>query len=157
MAKLKAIKTDIQTKRYVKFYDKLQKIFNKFPIDKSFSIEDRRRLSLCLSELYFESQHLSKVIKKISQTNLKLTEKNLNPIISNLIDLQANMYIDMVDWIKDLKKPLNSLIKTIENSDPKKRTIIAEKNIRISTKNVNGFLKKIEYYYPSKKNKNKHK
>ncbi|MBN2020005.1 MAG: hypothetical protein JW749_07260 [Sedimentisphaerales bacterium] len=157
MAKLKAIKKDIQTQKYAKFYSKLQKLLYRFPKDKSFSTQDRQHLSLCLAELYFKSNHLNKVIKKISETNLKLDEKHCNSITSNLIDLQIDIYTEMVDWIKDLKKLLKTLINIIENSDPEKRTFIAETNVRISMKRANSLLKKIEYYYPPKKNRNKRK
>ncbi len=153
MSKLKSLNKDVQTKSYLKLLGKLEKLFKKFPKDKSFSIEDRKYLSCCLSELYFKSRHLNKVIKKISDTNFKIKNKSVDFLITSLIELQLGLYIGMLDWIKDLKKPLNSLIKAIEKSDPEKRTFIAEKSIHFSAKQVYSILRKIKYYYPAKKNK----
>ncbi len=153
MSKLKALKKDTQTKKYLKLLGKLTKLFKKFPKDKSFSAKDRQHLSFCLTELYFMSDHMNKVIKNISDTNLKIKNKNLNSLITNLIDLQVNTYIEMADYIKDLKKPLKSLIHAIENSDPEKSTFIARKNISISTKRVYSLFKKMKYCFPAKKSK----
>ena len=143
MAKLKAIKKDIQTQKYAKFYSKLQKLFYRFPKNKSFSKQDRESLSFCLAEIYFKSNHLNKVIKRISEPNLKLDKKHCNSITSDLIDLQIIIGMELFDYIKGLKKPLKTLIHTIENSDPEKNTFVAEQIVRISMKRAKSLLNKL--------------
>jgi hypothetical protein len=145
MPKLKSLKKDIQTEKYFKLHTKFENIFKNFPKDKSFSAEDRQYLSFCLTELYFMSNHMNKVIRNISDTNLKIENKDLDSLISHLIELQVNTNIEIVDWIRNLKKPLKSLINSIENSDSEKSDFIARKNISISMKRINGLLKKMKY------------
>jgi DNA mismatch repair ATPase MutS len=104
--------TDKKTKMF-KLLEKQNKLFNRLPIDKSCTTEDRKMISLCLTEIYVRSQHLVNLIKKISGTNLKFTEDDLDSLLDNLINLQIEIYGEVVDWIKDLKKPLNIAINKI--------------------------------------------
>jgi hypothetical protein len=62
----------------------------------------------------------------------------------------------MVDWIKDLKKPLNIVIDKIEKlGGDKSGTNAARKIIRSSMKQIDINLKKIKYYSTRYKPKRK--
>lgn len=105
--------TDKKTKIFFKFLAKQNKLFSKLPIDKSFTTDDQRKISLYLTEIYFRSQHLVNLIKNISETNLKFTENDLDSLLGDLIDLRIEIYDEIVDWIKELKKHLNIAINKV--------------------------------------------
>jgi len=112
--------SDKKTKMFFKLLRKQEKLFNRFPIGKSYTTEDRRKVMLCLTELHFRSRHLVSLTKNISETNLKFTEDDLDALLGNLIDLRIEIYDEMFEWIKDLKKPLNRVINKIEALGAKK-------------------------------------
>ncbi len=101
--------TDKRTERYFKLLKKNDEIFEAL-LKKKASKVDRQKVAFCLTEIYFRSQHLVNLIKKISETNLKFTEDDLDSLFGNLIDLRIEIYDEMVDWIKDLKRPLKTAI-----------------------------------------------
>ena len=105
--------SDKKNKNYLILLGKQDKLFNKLLMGKSFTNEDRRMVALCLTELHFRSQHVVKLIKKISETNLKFSDDNLDNLLDNLIGLKIEIYDEVLDWIKDLKKPLNKVINRI--------------------------------------------
>jgi hypothetical protein len=39
----------------------------------------------------------------------------LDILLSNLVDLRVDIYDELLDWVKDLKKPLGSVINKVEN------------------------------------------
>lgn len=147
--------TDERTKRYFKLLRKNQGLFEKLLGDKT-SEDDRQTVALCLTEIYFNLQHVIKLTKKISEINLELTKGDLDALLSNLIDLRIEIYDKMFDWIKNLKKPLNVAINKIGKLEgDKSGTNVARKTIRSSMKQFDINLKKIRYYSthnkPSKK------
>jgi hypothetical protein len=149
--------SDKKTRLYFKLFRKQEKVFNKIKLKKGCSPEDGKTVAFSLTELYFKSKHLSDLIKRISETNLNLGEKDLDSLLENLIDLQLGIYIDMPDWIKDFKRPLKNIIDGIDTLGTEKKGVnIARKNIRISQKRIVNLSKKLKHYsayYSQKKKK----
>jgi len=105
--------SDKNTKMFFQLLRKQEKVFNKLLSNANCTPEDRQMIVLCLTELYFSSQRLIGLIKKISETNLDFTERDLDSLLGNLIDLRIETYDEINDRIKDLKKPLKTVINKI--------------------------------------------
>jgi hypothetical protein len=103
-----------QTKEFFQLYRKQEKLFNTMLQNRA-SDEDRQTVALCLSEIYFRSQHLIELIKKISETNLNYTESDLDSLLGNLVFAQIDIYDELASWIKQLKKPLKTVIDNVED------------------------------------------
>ena len=138
--------TDERTKRYFKLLRKNEGLFGALLKNKA-SKGDGQTVALCLTEVYFRAQHLIVLIKKFSEANLDFTENSLDPLLGNLVDLQVEIYIGMLHWIRDMKRPLKAVIDNVEDLGPEKKgTGIARKNIRSSMKQMDDDVKKIRYY-----------
>jgi hypothetical protein len=103
-----------KTRKFFRLFRKQEGLFNTVLQNRA-SDEDRKTVALCLTEIYFQSQRLIELIKKVSETNLDYTESDLDSLLGNLIDLRINIYDEIADWIKDLKKPLNTTIDNVED------------------------------------------
>lgn len=108
--------SDKKTKMFSKLLGKQDRIFNRLPVDKSCG----QKVSSYLTEIYFRSKHLIRLTEKISETNLKFNEDDLDSLLGDLIDLRIEIYDEMVDWIKNLKKPLNVVIDKVGELGAKK-------------------------------------
>lgn len=149
--------TDKRTELYFKLLRENDRLFGALLKSKA-SKGDRQKAAFCLTEIYFISQSLVKLTKKISETNLEFSKGDLNSLLGNLIDLRIEIYDKMVDWIRDLKKPLNVVIDKVgELEGDKSGANAARKIIRSSMKQINVNMEKIKYYSahykPSKKRK----
>ena len=105
--------SDKRTKMFFQLFRKQEKVFNRLLPNKYCAPKERQMLALCLTELYFRSQHLIGLIKKVSKTNLDFTERDLDSLLGNLIDLRIETYDEINDWIRDMKKPLKTVINKI--------------------------------------------
>ena len=105
--------SDKRTKMFFQLFRKQEKVFNKLLSNDNCTAEDRQTIALCLTEIYFGSQHLIELIKNISETNLNFTERDLDSLLGNLIDLRIEIYDEITDWIKDMKKPLKVAINKV--------------------------------------------
>jgi len=107
-------KTQKQTKKFFQFFRKQEKLFNTVLQNRA-SDEDKQTVALCLSEIYFRSQHLIGLIKKTSETNLDYTESDLDSLLGNLVYAQIDIYDELASWIKQLKKPLKTAIDKVDD------------------------------------------
>jgi hypothetical protein len=136
---------DEETKLFFKLLRKNQRLFGKLPGNK-LSDEDRETVALYITEIYFRSHHLTEVIEKVSETSVRFSESDLDSLLTNLVELQIEIYTEMVDWIKGLKKPLMTVIDNIDDLGRKEKgTAAAEKGIRSSMRQFNVAVKKIRY------------
>jgi|GEM_PF-5232093 len=103
-----------ETKLYFKLFRKNQKLFKEVIGDK-ISDEYKQNIVLYLTEIYFGSQHIIKLIEKISETNTNCTKRDLDSLLGNLVDLRIEIYNELIDWVKDLKKPLKTVIDKVED------------------------------------------
>jgi hypothetical protein len=150
---------DKKIKVFFKLFRKQKKVFDKLLPDKSCDAEVRQEIILCLTEIYFGSKHAIELTKKISETNTNFTKGDLDSLLGNLIDLRIEIYDKMVDWIRDLKKPLKNVIDKVAGLvDQKKDAAIARKTIHSSKKQIDNNLKKIKYYtaYNNPNKKSRH-
>lgn len=137
---------DQKTKRFFKLLRKNEGLFGALLKNKA-SKGDGQTVALCLTELYFRSKHLIDLTKKISETSLRFTKDDVDSLLGNLVDLQVEIYIGMLHWIRDMKRPLKVVIDNVEDLGPEKKgTGIARKNIRSSVKQIDDDVKKIRYY-----------
>ncbi|MFA5252924.1 MAG: hypothetical protein WC454_10120 [Phycisphaerae bacterium] len=141
---------DKGTERYFKLLKKNEELFVSLLKNKA-SKEDRQKVAFCLTEIYFMSQSLAKLIKKISETNLNFSKDDLDLLLGNLINLRIEIYDKMADGIRDLKRPLNIVIDTTgklvgDKPSDKSGANVARKIIRSSIKQFDNNLKKIRYY-----------
>ncbi len=137
---------DKRTERYFKLFRKNNELFGALLKNKK-SRGDKQKVVLCLTEIYFSSQSAIKLIDKISKTNKNFTKGDLDFLLGNLIDLQTEIYLDMTDWIKDLKKLLKNVIDKVGKlGGDKSGTNAARKTIQSSKKRFDINLKKIRYY-----------
>jgi hypothetical protein len=148
------IKIDERTKRYFKLLTKNKRLFEKLLKNKKIK-ETGQRVAFCLTELYFNSQSVIKLIDKISQTKRNFNKNDLDSLLGNMIDLQTEIYIEMTDYIKELRKPLKNVIDKVGNLRGDKSTNIARKIIRSSMKRCYIILKRIKYYPAHNKPKRK--
>jgi hypothetical protein len=103
-----------QTKKFFRLFRKQETLFNTVLQNRT-NDKDRQTVALCLSEIYFRSQHLIGLIKKISETNLNYTESDLDSLLGNLVYTQIDIYDELTSWIKQLKKPLKTAIDNVED------------------------------------------
>jgi hypothetical protein len=149
------IMTNEKTKQFFELFKKNQRLFEKLLKNKA-SEEDGKTVELCLTEIYFNSQRVIKLIDKISKTNL--TKGNLNSLLSNLIDLETEIYLEMAGWIKELKNPLKDVIDKVGSLEgDKSGTDVTRKTFQSSMKQLDVHLEKMRYYTTHYKPKKKRK
>ncbi len=105
-------KVDKKAEAYFRLLRKIERLFDVILGDR-ISKDDKQSVELCLTETYFFAKDLIRLIDKISETNLDYTEKDLDDLSSYLIYAKIDIYDEMVDWFKELEKPLNIAIDKI--------------------------------------------
>ena len=104
---------DPETKIYFNILRKNQKLFDVILANR-INREDRQTIALCFAEIYINSRHIIKLIEKISKTNIDISEKKLDSLLESLCFSRVEIYNELVDWAKDLKKPLNKAINSVD-------------------------------------------
>ena len=113
-----------QVDRYYEFYNKI-KIVTDALLDKegcsgnSKLIQDSDRVAHCLSEVYCKSLNITELIEQVSETNLSLSETDLDDLSRQLIYIKIEIYDELKDWIKRLHKPLIRITEVIPDTPDK--------------------------------------
>jgi hypothetical protein len=140
--------TDKKNKLYFKILKKNQRMFEKVIGDR-ISDNYRQAIALYLTEIYFRSQHIIELIEKILETNQNCTKRDLDSLLGYLVYLQIEIYDELVDWFKSLKKPLKTVIDKVEDlwyEKPGTDTDMDIKTIRSSMKHIYNTIKKINHH-----------
>jgi hypothetical protein len=149
--------TDEKTKRFFELFRRNQRLFEKLLKDK-ISEEDGRTVELCLTEIYSNSQHVMKLIDKISKTKASLSKSNLDSLLDNLIDLETEVYLELAGWIKELKGPLKDVIDKVGSlGGDESGAEVTRKTLQSSMKQLDIHLEKMRYYTNHYKPKRKSK
>jgi hypothetical protein len=137
-----------ETKLFFMFLKKNRRVFDAVIGDK-INDKGKQLIALYLTEIYFSSQHVIELIEKISKTNKNCTKRDLDTLLGNLVDLRIELYDELIDWAKSLKKPLKTTIDKIEDlwyEKPGADTDRDSKAIRRSMKRIYNTIKKINYH-----------
>ena len=147
--------TDEKTKRFFELFKKNQRLFEKL-LKNKVNEEDAKTVELCLTELYSNSQRVTKLIDNISKTKTNFTKSNIDSLLDNLIDLETEIYLEMAGWIKELKSPLKNVIDKVGSlGGDKSGSDVTRKTLQSSMKQLDIHLEKMRYYTDHYKPKKK--
>lgn len=103
---------DEKTEQFFAFLRKLESLTDRLVMSKD-KEEDKRKFALCLAELYFRANHVTGLIKAIANTPLKPSEQTMDTLLTDLVDLQIELYDEVADWMKELRKPLQRMMDAV--------------------------------------------
>jgi hypothetical protein len=103
---------DEKTKLFFTFLKKLESLTDRLVVSED-NDEDKKKFALCLAELYFRASHVTGLIKAIADTDLKPSEQTMDTLLTDLVDLQIELYDEVADWMKELKEPLQRMMDAV--------------------------------------------
>ena len=103
---------DEKTKHLFTLLRKLESLTDRLVVSED-NDEDKKKFALCLAELYFRANHVTGLIKAIANTPLKPSEQTMDALLTDLVDLQIELYDEVADWMKELRKPLQRMMDAV--------------------------------------------
>lgn len=102
-----------KTKQFFTLLNKLRSLEDHF--DSRKGKKDQKLFALCLCELHFRAIHTIELIQAISKTGRKMTNKTLDNLLTDLINLKIELFDEVSDWQKELKRPLQKIINSVSD------------------------------------------